>query len=46
MRMVTSELVNFDVLKVAQTRLAEGLQMAFESKRSTSRTPFRFWGTE
>lgn len=34
---------NSDDLKVARTRLAEDLEMSFESKRSTLRTSFRFW---
>ena len=39
-------MVDSDNLKVALTRLAEGLEMAFKNKKSTSRTPFRFgaWG--
>lgn len=39
--------MNSDDLKVALTRLAEDLEMSFESKRSTLRTSFRFlaWGT-
>ena len=35
-------MVDSDNLKVALTRLAEGLEMAFKNKKSTSRTPFRF----
>lgn len=39
--------MNSDDLNVALTRLAEDLEMSFESKRSTLRTSFRFlaWGT-